>query len=325
MTNDSLVLGIDIGGTHIKAGLVDLEGRIVEELLVAVGEEIRTENAVIQTLRQLYDRCSTERQPIAIGIGVAGVIDATAGIVTQSPNFPAWSNFALANKLTEAGISIPIAVENDANAVAMGELLFGAAKGIRNLIFLTLGTGVGGALILNGDLWRGQNGMAGELGHMVVFPDGRPCGCGSYGCLEQYASQVGLRHAVMERLLEIEDASQWINDPNLPKIVADLAVSGNEAALECFEAMGYALGLALGTLLNVLNINHIGLGGGLAAAFPLFEVPMRHTVESHSFPAVHANLNIFTGSLGRHAGILGAAAPAFTLARRVGPSVTLGR
>lgn len=311
MNQGYAVLGIDIGGTHIKAGVVDLQGHISDEVSVAVGEEIRTETGLIRTLKELYNACGTTQKLSAVGIGVAGVIDAQAGIVTQSPNFPLWDNFALAQKFSESGVDVPIFIENDANSVALGEVLFGSAKGIRNLIFLTLGTGVGGALILNGELWRGESGMAGEIGHMVIFPHGHPCGCGSFGCLEQYASQVGLRRAAMERELEIDDASRWINDPNLPKFVADLAVSGNEAALECFESMGYALGLALGSLLNVLNVKHIGLGGGVAAAFPLFEVPMRHTMESHSFRAVHSNVKIFTGSLGNSAGILGAAAPAF--------------
>ena len=305
------VIGIDVGGTSVKAGVVDAEGGVRHLRSIPVTDADRTEQGMVDLLAALVsDLCTAagEGGVSAVGIGAPGVVDVDEGVIKASPNFPEWKDYSLAARLAEAGVELPIALDNDANVVGLGEGRFGAATGIDSYILLTLGTGVGGALRLGGRLWRGVSGMAGELGHVNVVPDGRPCGCGSRGCLEQYASLNGLRHDVRERSLEIDDAEALLDDPDLPRKLDERAGKGDPDAIALFEQMGYWLGVGVGTLLNVLDVKTVIIAGGLAGALPRFQATMLSTISHHSFPAIHEGLRVIQGNLGARAGVLGAAA-----------------
>ena len=196
-----------------------------------------------------------------------------------------------------------VAIDNDANCVVAGEAIAGAAAGKQHVLGFTLGTGVGGAIILNGNLWHGQRGMAGELGHICVDPTGPLCGCGSRGCLETYASRVGLAHALRDEPVEGIDPDNL----DMPKQLADLATEGHPVACKHFQSAGTALGRATGGLLNVLNIETVLLAGGLTPAWPLMEAAMRKEMTRTAFPGVVRDVQIHLGTLGDKAGMIGAA------------------
>lgn len=304
----SAILGVDVGGTRVKAGLVAEDGSLDRVQVLGVEARDRTEDGIVALLAALHASYRDTAPIAAVGIGIPGAVDVGAGIVTKSPNFPAWSDLRLRDRLVAAGVDVPLAVDNDANVVGVGEGAFGVARGEDSFILLTLGTGVGGALKLGGRMWRGVRGMAAELGHLNLVPGGRPCGCGSEGCLEQYASQNGLRHELLDAAMEIDEADALLTDPDMPKKLFELAVHGNRAAAAIWERFGGWLGLGIGSLLNVLDVRTVVLAGGLAGALPAFQEPLLAAVAHSSFPAIHAGLRVVAGSLGEAAGILGAAA-----------------
>lgn len=304
----SVTLGIDVGGTRVKAGLVGADGALDRVRVQGVEDVDRSEHGMVTLLAGLIDEYCAAAPVGAVGIGIPGAVDLAAGVVTRSPNFPAWVDLALRDRLVAAGVDLPLVLDNDANVVGVGESLFGAARGEDSFILLTLGTGVGGALRLGGRMWRGVHGMAAEIGHLNLVPGGRECGCGSAGCLEQYASQNGLRHEILENSIDLDDAEALAVDPDMPRKLFDLAARGNEPARAIWDRFGAWLGLGVGSLLNVLDVPLVVLGGGLAGALPIFQGSMLAAVSHSSFPAIHTGLRVVAGSLGDAAGILGAAA-----------------
>ena len=304
----SVILGIDVGGTRVKAGLVAPDGSLDRVQVIGVEAADRTEDGIVALLASLCAGYRRDADVVGVGLGIPGAVDVAAGVVTRSPNFPAWNDLALRGRLVAAGVDLPLALDNDANVVGVGEGVFGVARGEDSFILLTLGTGVGGALRLGGRMWRGVRGMAAELGHLNLVPGGRPCGCGSEGCLEQYASSNGLRHELLEAAMEIDDAEALSVDPDMPKKLFGMAARGDLAARGIWERFGSWLGLGVGSLLNVLDVRTVVLAGGLAGALPMFQEPLLAAVAHSSFPAIHAGLRVVCGSLGEAAGILGAAA-----------------
>ncbi|MEC8025782.1 MAG: ROK family protein [Myxococcota bacterium] len=295
-------IGIDVGGTRLKAGLVDHNHRVIREEVAWLAEEDTTEDGILRRLTELVHALRGRTKPVIVGLGIPGVISRWDGMVTESPNFPAWTNFRIKERL-EAVLGMHVAIDNDANCVIAGEALAGAAAGHRDLLGFTLGTGVGGAVILGGRLWHGRNGMAGELGHICVDPDGPLCGCGSHGCLETFASRVGLRHALINSPVSGIDPDA----PDMPKLLAAKARSGEPVAIGHFAMAGTALGRATGGLLNVLNVGTILLTGGLLPAWPLMEAAMRAEMTRTAFAGVVEGVDILTGTLGDQAGMIGAA------------------
>ena len=187
-------IGIDLGATRIKAGVV-ADSALVREETVHVGE--RTPESIIESLAALVERIDPGASH-PIGIAAAGVIDQRAGVVRESPNFPGWRDFPLSAELA-ARTGRVVLLDNDANAVILGEARLGVARGVANVFGYTLGTGVGGGIVIDGQPYRGERGMAAELGHVTVEPNGRPCGCGNHGCLERYAGQTGIITTLAER------------------------------------------------------------------------------------------------------------------------------
>jgi glucokinase len=315
-------IGVDLGGTNLRIAAVDSEGKLLEKL--TLGAEVKrgrdfviTEMCnAIQALRTKY-RDSSEL--VGIGIGVPGFIDMAAGMVMESPNLPDWTSFPVRDEI-EKRLSTKVILENDANSAAMGEKWLGAAREYEHMAMYTLGTGVGGGLIFNGRLWHGMTGMAGELGHFNIYSDGHPCGCGSRGCLEQYASATAVVRMAREAIAANESAEleRLSRDPVqfTSRSIYNLAVQGEAAAKRIFDNVGRALGIGVGAMVNSLNLPIYVIGGGVASSWDAFapamfeEIKFRSVIYSLTSPDAvgHDRGTIVTRALlGSDAGLYGAA------------------
>ena len=310
------VLGFDIGGTSVKYARVFEDGACEEMGRAPVLEEHKTQEGMLALLLQIVASevaAKGDAGFAGIGIGVAGVIDQPEGLMRQSPNFPLWQDFPIKEELQKALPGKSIAIENDVNAIALGEHWTGAAAGEKNFILMAIGTGLGGAVFLNGALWTGMHGMAGEIGHTNVVPfNGRPCNCGAEGCLEAYVSQVGLKHTIekhqneeFRHVFRRLPPSQW------PEKLSELADEGNENAEKIFRQWGLYLGITIGSLLNVLDIERVLIGGGIGKALPLFRKSLMANLQQHCFKAIARRARVSACTLGDKAGIIGSAALAF--------------
>ncbi len=301
-------VGIDVGGTRLKAGLVDATHRIVNEEVLWLEEGDKTEDGMLAKLVEVTHKVMGGADVVAVGVGVPGVVHRWKGSVLRSPNFPAWDGFRIKERLEEK-LGEHVMLDNDANCVVTGEFLQGqvahalAKKGSNDLLGFTMGTGVGGAIVLHGSLWRGVNGLAGELGHIIVDPNGHECGCGSRGCLEMHASSVGLRALCQSEPVEGVDH----DDSDLPRLLSGAAESGNETARKHFATAGRAFGQALGTLANIFEIKTVLIAGGMAPAFQWMEAACKQRIAESSFREISNDLEIVPASLGEKAGVLGAA------------------
>lgn len=309
-----MFIGIDVGGTHIRCALTKEPGGILYRRKAKTGQSpLEVEERLILECRALME--SAERlggRVAGAGLGVAGKIDRREGRILFSPNLPALKDYPLAPHLEE-NLGIPVFMENDANMFGIGESLFGSGRGIRNWIGLTLGTGVGGCLIFENRLWCGDDlGFSGEIGHMIVKPDGPPCVCGLRGCLEAYSSGRALREGVQAAAQAGELTGgalyeRWREGSLTPECVYKSAKQGDGIALRLFEKMGWALGLAVANLFTVLGIRHAIIGGGVSAGWDLFIDPLRLSLASHSTMLDAGRMVILRTALGDDAALLGAA------------------
>jgi glucokinase len=304
------LLGVDVGGTRIKAGLVDRSGRVLVQRVHWLDGADRTEDGVIARIIELVDLLDPEQRTRQVGVGVPGAVRWPDGVVTSSPNFPEWSNFALRERLIER-LDRSVCVDNDANCVVTGAYHLDGYGEVPSVVGFTLGTGVGGALILNGRLYRGRQGMAGEVGHITVEPEGPTCGCGSRGCLEMYASRMGLRRMCLETPLPGVDPE----DPRLPERLSERSRSGDVAARRCFERAGTALGQAIAVLANTLDMELVLIAGGMAPEFDLMESTMWSEIRARTYSAVHENLRVVAAQSRDAAGVAGTALTALTEGR----------
>jgi glucokinase len=306
-----LVLAGDLGGTNFRSAVVDETGKIYGRLK---RETPRTESKT-QFLRELAEQISeliastqTEGQIRAVTLAVPATVDVKSGHVMKAPNLPVLNDFKLSSQLSEL-IDIPVVLENDANAAAAGEMWLGAAKGYSTVICLTLGTGVGGGIILDGELWRGIDGTAAEIGHLVVEPEGVKCGCGGWGCLEVYSSATGIVRMARE-LIGKEDSS--LRDKDLTaETIAREAAKGDKVSVEVYRRAGCYLGIALVSLINLLNPEVIVIGGGVAAGWDLFIHHIKEQVNSRAFAVPAKRAQIVPALCGDDAGLIGAAHIAF--------------
>jgi len=298
-------IGIDVGGTTIKAGLVDGNGRLIEQTRIAtVTDDWNLFLSNLSTLIRSYQRKADVE---AVGIGIPGLRNIHTKTVVTSPNIPCLTD-ASVETLVADEVHIPVVTENDANAAAYAEFKSGFGVGLLHMAYLTLGTGFGSGVILDGKLFRGASGYAVEFGHAVIDPDGRPCPCGSIGCLETVVSATGIVRTTLEIMQDHpESALHRVQEPLTSETVFDVAVSGDRAAIEAFERTGRWLGLACANLINMLNLQLIVLGGGVMAAGDLLMRPMLETVRRRSFPACFADCRIVQSKSWEDAGIIGAA------------------
>ncbi len=312
----AFAVGLDMGGTNIRCAAVSLAGEVI---LMQRGPAHASRAAAAVAINigdQLLGLLESARRagfgsPKAIGVAVPGPLDVHSGIVRAAPHVAAWRGFPL-RKILEARIGRRVLVENDANAWALGEFWRGAARGRRDVVLLTLGTGVGGGLIVGGKLVHGQSGMAGELGHITVNPDGPPCDCGSHGCLESYASASGLRGLLVRRLDLPEKATLPANivdeDGNFSvRRMSALARGGDPLAIELFAIAGNYLGIAIASLLNTFNPELVVIGGGVAGALPHMRSTMNAQIKARAFTAIVSQAKIVRAGLGPASGAVGAA------------------
>jgi glucokinase len=273
---NSFAIGVDLGGTNLRIAAVDEQGHLVEK--VTLGTKVSlVRDQVIDAMCDAIQRLETKYRHSAallgIGIGVAGIIDLQTGTVRESPNLPGWADYPVLAEI-ERRLKTRVILENDANAAALGEHWLGAAKNFPDMAMITLGTGVGGALVLGGKIFHGMTGMAGEFGHTTIEPEGNPCGCGNRGCLEQYASATAVVRMAMEAVASggapaLANAVQ--SDPEFSaKSIYNLAIQGDEDARRIFRRVGRALGIALATLVNSLNLPMHVIGGGVSSAWEAF-------------------------------------------------------
>ncbi len=311
--NNELILACDLGGTNLRMAVVNDAGEILHLVKVATP---KTENPdeIVRQLAQIAEQCRAAVQQVgavrAFAAAVPATINAAEGIILKSPNISALDEYTFSEAVKRA-LNLPVILENDANAAAVGEYAFGAAKNFQNAVIVTLGTGVGGGIIINGALLHGVNGTAGEIGHICVEPRGAPCGCGSFGCVEQYASAT----AIVRLAREMQDQypNSILNDKN-PLTSFDIyqaGIAGDALALETFRRMGFYLGAALADLVNVLNPEVIVIGGGASAGWDLFIQPTREQIRRHAFREPAATVKIVRATLGDNAGILGTGKMAF--------------
>jgi glucokinase len=303
-----VVLACDLGGTNLRMALVSKDGEIIYQLN---DETPKEKEEIIKRLTLLASMCSSEAQKIgyevkALGIAAPATLNSKEGIILEAPNVPALNDLPICTIL-EHNLGIKCFLENDANAAAIGEQYFGAAKGVNSLLMITLGTGVGGGIILDNKLWCGADGTAGEIGHIVVEPMGAPCGCGSRGCLEQYSSASAIVRMAKEMRIDYPESILYSKLFFSAKEVYEAGKKGDKLALKVFEQMGFYLGIALAGLINVLNPEAIVIGGGASKGWELF-IP--HTIEqiqkrAYKQPAQRAKL--LKAKLAEMAGVLGIA------------------
>jgi glucokinase len=321
----SYAIGVDLGGTNLRIAAVDESGKLLEKFTsgtdVSRGRDFVIDE-MTQAIRRLLDRFRDQGQSLGVGIGVPGIIDMDTGMLRESPNLPGWSEFPVHAEI-ERRLGIPVMLENDANAAALGEKWLGAAKEYASMCMLTLGTGVGGGIVIDGKIWHGMNGMAGELGHINVEPEGHPCKCGSRGCVEQYASATAVvrmaREAAANNLSkELTRALEGDDKEFNSRKVYQLATQGDAAAQQIFCRMGRALGLVLADMVNALNLPIYVIGGGVANAWHAFAPTMMEEVRKRSFvyaatvpdepqPKPKKSTLITMAQLGGDAGLYGAA------------------
>jgi glucokinase len=311
-----VVIGVDLGGTNLRSAILSPEGEILdrhkEATHAAEGWEKVVARLVENIKRQRESAVRRGFDVAAVGVGAPGVIQADKGVVVKSPNFPDWDNLPLKDQL-EKTLDIPVFLENDANAAALGEQWHGAGQGIRSMILLTLGTGVGGGIILDNKIWHGADGMAGEIGHMTLIPDGRPCTCGNTGCLEMYASARGIVQSYREALGKPFAPAHGQLGQITSEQVYEAAGAGNEIALRVMKDMGRMLGIGIASLINIFNPERIVVGGGVKDAWPLFIDTTREEILKRAFEVPAKRTEIVPSKLGDDAGMVGAAAVAFEL------------
>ncbi len=293
----SLYAGFDLGGTRLKYGLVDSEGNPIFD------DQTSTPSTIAELLRLLEkvwnDMKAGEKRAIqAVGFGFPGIFSLDQQRILQSPNYAELDNFDLIPALSEF-IEVPFWINNDANMAAFGEYRCGAGKGVHSLIFLTIGTGVGAGIILDGELWRGACGFAGELGHVTVNPEGEMCNCGSQGCLETEVSA----SKIVKNYIALRKKKGRISAED----VFHRANQGDTAARKAFAQAGRFLGRGLAIAMNLLNPEKILLGGAVMAAEDFLLPPALEETQKRSYKASFTCCSVEKATLGNKAGLLGAA------------------
>ncbi|MGA8254968.1 MAG: ROK family glucokinase [Nocardioides sp.] len=309
-----LTCGIDVGGTKIAGAVVDEHGTVLEHQRVE--SPASDAEAVEDAIAELVIELGSRHDLTAVGIGAAGYVDAKRSVVMFAPNI-AWRDVDLRSEI-QARVDLPVVIENDANAAAWGEFVFGAAADVDDMLMVTVGTGVGGGIVSGGQLFRGGFGAAAEIGHLRVVPQGRLCGCGNHGCLEQYASgsalvkQTRARAAAPGATALLASAGGDVDAIDGPMITA-AAAAGDPFALEQVTELATWLGEALASLAAVLDPGMVVIGGGVSETGELLLEPVRAAFASELSGRGHRPmLEIRTASLGNQAGVIGAA----DLARR---------
>ncbi len=296
-------LGIDVGGTNIRGKILSEEGKTLGE------REIRSEarngiSRLMENLAGLIEGFAGEGLS-AIGVGMPGTVHSASGTLIHAPNIADTKDFPVAEVLSGKIGAVPVFIENDASCAALGEYHAGAGRGEDSMIMITLGTGFGGGIILNGSLWAGENGFAGEMGHMTINPSGPLCACGARGCIETYVSQLGIKRItrfhpkLREKLAGTEESA-------LPERLAELGREKEPEAISIWNEFGTNLGVGISILLNILDVKTVVVGGGISGAWELFIEKAREEAQKRCLGGAERGFQIKRSSLGDDAGIVGA-------------------
>ncbi len=297
-----IVLALDLGGTNMRFSAVASDGSIVARYRRSTPANAGLKvmcSAIVSGFERVRDKAAI-RRPFAIAAAVPTTSCNSEGKLSRLPNLPVLDNFELGAFLRDS-FNAEIAILNDATAATVGEHWLGVSRGVENVIGVTLGTGVGGGLIIDGKPLTGKDGSAGEIGHLCIEPDGRSCGCGSRGCLEQYASGSAILQRARDEGLKVESA----------KVVFALATNGNRKAAKIITAAGRDLGIAFAGLVNVMNPDMIVVGGGISGGFAQFSPSMISELKARAFSEPSKRVRIVRARLGDKAGVVGAARLAF--------------
>jgi glucokinase len=300
--------GVDFGGSSVKAGLVDRQGALRARQTVPIEPRAAFEEVlapVVAAIAAMRGSLGAGDRLVAVGVGTPGFTDTDGVLVGGCENIPRLKGNAVGRHLG-AALGVPGFADNDATVAAAGELLFGAGRGIRNFVLATVGTAIGGGLVLDGRVFRGARGFAAEIGHVCVDPAGLWCNCGSRGCLEQYASGSAISRVYAEKT-----AKRGAKETLTPRDVASRAAAGDPLAVDTFDEAGRWLAQGFGTILNVLNLQACIVGGGVSQAGEVLLGPVRRHLPDFCWPQIGEGVTVLAAGLLNEAGIAGAAAQAF--------------
>ncbi len=316
-------IGVDLGGTFIKAGVVDSSGRLMRQSRVSRDTEVeKGSDAVVRNIvgaaKEALEKSGLGWDALCgMGVGSPGVFDPATDMLVLAPNLPCLVGLPLTKMLrAELGKELPIFLENDANCAAYGEKWAGVGRNAKNIVLYTLGTGIGGGIVIDGKLWRGARGSAAELGHQCVEVNGLPCGCGNRGCLEVYASATGMVRSFVEAVRKGRDSALAprvkANQKITARMIHEAAVAGDELAKEVEEQTGKYLGVGAVNMLNVLDPEMVIFSGGMTASGDALLNPIKEEAARRACGLGLKGVSIVFGTLGNDAGLIGAAGCAFS-------------
>jgi glucokinase len=310
--SQSLYVGVDIGGTTIKVGICSAEGQLLHTYEGPTGTEGGPDkvldNIAVYVKKVAADNQHDWNDVAGVGIGIAGFMNFPTGVVLYSANFPGWKNVPVKATLEEK-LAKPVKINNDANVAALGEAWGGAGRGLQNIVVYTLGTGVGGGIIIRGQVYEGFSGMAGELGHMQVVPDMEAiqCGCGQYGCVETVSSATGVIRMAKDAVERGDHTTLAGLSTIAAKDVFDAAKAGDEVALRIVKRAAFYLGKAMAATAVVVNPQRFILGGGVSKAGDILFNAVQEVFEKYTPEPARAGVDIVPAELGNDAGVVGAA------------------
>jgi glucokinase len=309
-------IGVDIGGTNIKLGIISDAGKIVKKGMVETRAEGGPDVVVSQIKKGITELLLKNDKEIAgVGIGCAGTVNQEKGIVENPPNLPKWDKVPL-GRLIRRAFGYDVFLDNDANAAAIGEMHFGAGKSLKSFIMVTLGTGIGGGIIVNKKIYHGDFGAAGEIGHTVIDYNGPKCNCGSFGCIEAYVGNHYLVKRIQKDIQNVQDTKIWdlINhdiEKLSPRVIDEAAQAGDEYAKSIIVQLGEYLGYAFASLANILDISEFIVGGGVAGfGKPLFDAAQKKAAE-RALKSIGKRIKVRPAKLKNDAGIQGSSALVF--------------
>jgi glucokinase len=311
-----VIVGVDIGGTNVKVGLVSLGGVVYKKAVFstkAYPTKAKLIKALLSHIESLIAEGNIKRKDIrGIGIGSPGLVDSDRGIIHYLVNIAGFTQVPL-KRIIEKRLRIPTFLDNDVNVVCLGELYYGRGKGARNMVCITLGTGVGGGIVINGALYRGSSLSAGEVGHATINEHGPSCNCGNYGCMETYVGNAAIVKHALRRLRNnkkslMYELAQRKTSNITPKIISEAANRGDAVAKDILQETGQHIGVGLSTIVNILNPERIIIGGGVAEAGKILFDAIRMTVQKRAMRVPAQTVSIVKSKLGQDAGLIGAAA-----------------
>jgi len=313
---EKYAIGVDLGGTNIKIGIVSNKGKLVKSTSIKTEADCGPKKVISNIIKGVEIILVKNKYKIqGIGIGCPGVVSTKKGIVENAPNLPGWKKVKL-GQIIKDKFKYPVHLENDANAAAIGELIFGAGKNIDSFVMVTLGTGVGGGIVFNKKIFRGEFGAAGEIGHISIDVNGPKCNCGSTGCIEAYAGNSYLKDQIRSELKNYPDSKVWqLIDDDLskvsPRFIQEASEQNDKYAKLVIKRMGEQLGAALASLSNLLDISTFIIGGGVAGfGNPLFD-SIRSTISERVLLPLRPRVLVKPAKLKNEAGIKGASSLVF--------------